>query len=80
MPPAFPIDSLLCREAFYFRCHRKFLADELCRTGWTVTHTGGSLTQDGGGAGLLVGHNAVGTYNISGGNLLVTGSAPNLKI
>lgn len=45
-----------------------------------VTHTGGTLTQDGGGAGLLVGHNAVGTYNISGGNLLVTGSAPTLTI
>ena len=29
---------LFCREAFYFRCHRKFLADELCRTGWTVSH------------------------------------------
>ena len=29
---------VFCREAFYFRCHRKFLADELCRTGWTVHH------------------------------------------
>ena len=29
---------LFCREAFYFRCHRKYLADELMREGWNVTH------------------------------------------
>ena len=29
---------VFCREAFYFRCHRKFIADELMRHGWNVTH------------------------------------------
>lgn len=29
---------VLCREAFYFRCHRKYIADELVREGWNVTH------------------------------------------
>lgn len=29
---------LFCSEAFYFRCHRKYLADELMRSGWNVTH------------------------------------------
>ena len=29
---------VFCREAFYFRCHRKYLADELMRHGWNVTH------------------------------------------
>lgn len=29
---------IFCREAFYFRCHRKYLADELVRAGWNVTH------------------------------------------
>ena len=29
---------ILCREAFYFRCHRKYLSDELVRAGWNVTH------------------------------------------
>ena len=29
---------ILCREAFYFRCHRKYIADELMRQGWNVTH------------------------------------------
>ncbi len=48
----------------------------------TITHTGGTLTQDGGGAGCLIGHNAVGTYNISGGNLYVlpTLGCPSLTI
>ena len=46
----------------------------------TITHTGGTLTQDGGGAGCLIGHNRVGTYNISGGNLYVQGAAPTLTV
>ena len=46
----------------------------------TITHTGGTLTQDGGGAGCLIGHNAVGTYNISGGNLNVVSNCPALQI
>lgn len=46
----------------------------------TITQTGGTLIQDGGGAGFLVGHSAVGTYNISGGNLYVQGVAPTLTI
>lgn len=46
----------------------------------TITHTGGTLTQDGGGAGCLIGHNSVGTYNISGGNLYVLPTAPTLTI
>lgn len=29
---------VFCREAFYFRCHRKYIADELMRQGWNVTH------------------------------------------
>ena len=29
---------VLCHEAFYFRCHRKYIADELMREGWNVTH------------------------------------------
>lgn len=29
---------VFCREAFYFRCHRKYLSDELARAGWTVYH------------------------------------------
>lgn len=29
---------LLCSEAFYFRCHRKYISDELMRSGWNVTH------------------------------------------
>ena len=29
---------VFCREAFYFRCHRKYLADELARSGWSVHH------------------------------------------
>lgn len=29
---------VFCREAFYFRCHRKYLSDELVRAGWTVNH------------------------------------------
>lgn len=29
---------VFCREAFYFRCHRKYIADELMRHGWNVTH------------------------------------------
>ncbi len=29
---------ILCNEAFYFRCHRKYLSDELMRQGWNVTH------------------------------------------
>jgi uncharacterized protein (DUF488 family) len=29
---------IFCREAFYFRCHRKYLADELVRSGFGVTH------------------------------------------
>ena len=29
---------ILCNEAFYFRCHRKFLSDELMRLGWNVIH------------------------------------------
>jgi uncharacterized protein (DUF488 family) len=29
---------ILCAEAFHFRCHRKYLADDLMRAGWNVTH------------------------------------------
>jgi len=29
---------LFCREALYFRCHRKYIADELVREGWNVVH------------------------------------------
>ena len=29
---------VFCREAFFFRCHRKYIADELMRQGWNVTH------------------------------------------
>ena len=29
---------IFCREALYFRCHRKYIADELVRAGWTVAH------------------------------------------
>jgi uncharacterized protein (DUF488 family) len=34
---------VFCREAFFFRCHRKYLGDELMRQGWNVTHV---LDQD----------------------------------
>lgn len=30
--------AVLCSEAFYFRCHRKYIADELVREGWNVHH------------------------------------------
>ena len=29
---------VFCREAFYFRCHRKYISDELVRNGWNVLH------------------------------------------
>jgi len=43
----------------------------------TVNQTGGTITQTGGGAGFLVGHNRAATYNISGGSVIVeeTGQA-----
>ena len=30
--------AVFCREAFYFRCQRKYIADELVRSGWVVQH------------------------------------------
>jgi uncharacterized protein (DUF488 family) len=30
--------AVFCREALYFRCHRKYIADELVREGWNVVH------------------------------------------
>lgn len=30
--------AILCAEALYFRCHRRFLADELARRGFEVIH------------------------------------------
>lgn len=29
---------VFCRECLYFRCCRKYLADELVRSGWNVVH------------------------------------------
>jgi len=46
----------------------------------TITHTGGTLIQDGGGAGFLMGLNVVCTYNISGGNLYVQGTCKTLTV
>ncbi len=46
----------------------------------TITQTGGTLIQDGGGTGFLIGHNARGTYNISGGNLYVLPTCATLTI
>jgi len=30
--------AVLCAEAFFFRCHRRHIADELARLGWKVVH------------------------------------------
>ncbi len=30
--------ALLCAELLWFRCHRRFIADALCRQGWQVVH------------------------------------------
>lgn len=61
-----------------------FSGDGLIGTGAfgnsTITHTGGALIQDAAGAGFLIGHTKVGTYNISGGLLNVTGTSASLTI
>jgi hypothetical protein len=46
----------------------------------TINQTGGTLTQTGGGAGFLVGHNRSATYNISGGTVIVEAGAPGLIV
>jgi uncharacterized protein (DUF488 family) len=28
----------MCAEKLYFRCHRRFIADELVKRGWCVLH------------------------------------------
>ncbi len=30
--------AFMCAEKLFFRCHRRFIADELVRRGWTVIH------------------------------------------
>ncbi len=30
--------AVMCAELLWFRCHRRFLADALCRRGWQVIH------------------------------------------
>ncbi len=45
-----------------------------------VNQTGGSLIQDGGGAGLLISHNADAEWNISGGSIIVETTSPSLTI
>ena len=46
----------------------------------TVNQTGGTLTQTGGGAGFLVGHNRPAEYNISGGSIVVQETSPGLFV
>ena len=46
----------------------------------TINQTGGTLTQTGGGAGFLVGHNRPATYNISGGSVIVEAGSPGLVV
>ena len=45
-----------------------------------VTQTGGAITQQAGSNGLLIGHQATATWDISGGSMLVEGTAPSLTI
>ncbi len=30
--------AVMCAELLWFRCHRRFIADALCRRGWQVIH------------------------------------------
>ena len=46
----------------------------------TINQTGGTITQTGGGAGFLVGHNRPATYNISDGTVIVQDTAPGLIV
>jgi len=45
-----------------------------------LTQTGGTIIQQGGGAGLLIGHNAASRWDISGGQLEVQATAPSLTV
>ncbi|HSU73126.1 MAG TPA: DUF488 domain-containing protein [Candidatus Binatia bacterium] len=30
--------AIMCAESVFFRCHRRYIADELSKQGWTVNH------------------------------------------
>lgn len=46
----------------------------------TITQTAGTVTQTGGGAGFLIGHNLPTTYSISGGSVVVQSTTPSLSV
>ncbi|RLE42081.1 hypothetical protein DRJ19_04780 [Candidatus Woesearchaeota archaeon] len=30
--------AIMCSEALWFKCHRRYIADELVKLGWIVKH------------------------------------------
>jgi hypothetical protein len=49
-------------------------------SGAVINQSGGTITQTGGGAGFLIGHNVGATYTMTGGSLIVQAGAPSLTI